>query len=42
MENGNERMRFEALSITPQQFTEEDMKLFAPPAGYSELRPLPF
>jgi hypothetical protein len=42
MENGSERMSFEVQSITPQHFTEEDMKLFAPPAGYTRLQPLPF
>jgi len=41
-DNGNERLRFEVVSISPQQFKDEDMKLFLPPAGYVELKPLPF
>jgi hypothetical protein len=41
-DNGNERLRFEVVSILPQQFKDEDMKLFLPPAGYVELKPLPF
>jgi hypothetical protein len=41
-DNGAERFRFEVQSITPQKLTDEDAKLFQPPAGYFEIQPLPF
>ena len=41
-EAGAEQYRFEVQSITPQKLTEEDLKLFLPPDGYSEIQPLPF
>jgi hypothetical protein len=41
--NGAEHYRFEVQSITPARFTPDDAeKLFQPPPGYQELRPLPF
>jgi hypothetical protein len=41
-ENGSQRWRFEVQSISPQPFKEADLSLFLPPAGYVELKPLPF
>jgi hypothetical protein len=41
-DNGAERYRFEVQSILPQKLTDEDAKLFQPPAGYFEIQPLPF
>jgi hypothetical protein len=41
-ENGAERFRFEAQSVTPQKLTDAEAKLFQPPAGYFEIQPLPF
>jgi len=41
-DNGPERFRFEVKSVTPQKLSDEDTKLFEPPAGYSEIQPLPF
>ena len=41
-ENGAERFRFEVQAVTPQKLTEEDAKSFQPPAGWLEIRPLPF
>lgn len=42
-DNGAERYRFEVQSITPERVTPDDAeKLFRPPPGYQELRPLPF
>ena len=41
-ENGAERLRYEVKSVTPGKLTDEDAKLFSPPAGYQELQPLPF
>jgi hypothetical protein len=39
---GAERFRFEVQSVTPQKLTDEEAKLFEPPAGYFEVEPLPF
>jgi hypothetical protein len=39
---GTERFRFEVQSVTPGKLTDEDAKLFEPPAGYLEIQPLPF
>jgi hypothetical protein len=39
---GAERFHFEVKSITPEKITDDDMKLFQPPADYNEARPLPF
>jgi hypothetical protein len=41
-DNGAERFRFEVQSVTPQKLTDEEAKLFQPPAGYFEIQPLPF
>jgi len=42
-DNGAEHYRFEVQSITPERVTPDDAKkLFQPPPGYQELRPLPF
>ena len=41
-DNGAERFRFEVQSVTPQKLTDEEAKLFQPPAGYLEIQPLPF
>jgi hypothetical protein len=41
-ENGPERMRFAVTAVTPQKLTDDDQKLFVPPAGYIEIEPLPF
>jgi hypothetical protein len=42
-DNGAEHYRFEVQSITPERVTPGDAeKLFQPPPGYHELRPLPF
>jgi hypothetical protein len=41
-DNGTERFRFEVKSIRPQELTDEDAKLFQPPASYFEIQPLPF
>ena len=41
-ENGTERFRFEVTSVTPQKLSKDEMKLFVPPDGYFEIRPLPF
>ena len=41
-ENGAECLRYEVKSVTPGKLTDEDAKLFSPPAGYQELQPLPF
>ena len=41
-ENGPERLRFEVKTITPSKLTDADAKLFSPPDGYQEIRPLPF
>ena len=41
-DNGAERFRFEVQSVTPQKLTDEEAKLFHPPAGYFEVEPLPF
>jgi hypothetical protein len=41
-DNGVERFRFEVTSVTPQKLTDEEAKLFQPPAGYVEIQPLPF
>ena len=38
-DNGAERFRFEVQSVTPQRLTDEDAKLFEPPAGWSEIPP---
>lgn len=43
LQNGAERYRFEAKSVTPEKVRPEDeTKLFAPPPGYQEIQPLPF
>src|ERR1051326_1633820 len=39
--NGKEHFRFEVQSITPEKLTDA-AKLFQPPPGYVEVRPLPF
>ena len=39
-DNGAETFRFEVKSVTPEKIADE--KQFEPPAGYHELRPLPF
>jgi hypothetical protein len=41
-DNGAERFRFEIQSFTSQKLTDEEAKLFQPPAGYFEIQPLPF
>jgi len=41
-DNGPERFRFEVQAVTPQKLTDADTKLFQPPAGWLEIRPLPF
>jgi Domain of unknown function (DUF4412) len=41
-DHGAERFRFEVQSVTPQELTAEDAKLFQPPAGWMEIQPLPF
>ena len=41
-ENGQERLRFEVKSITPEKLTNASAKLFQPPANFHEVRPLPF
>jgi hypothetical protein len=41
-DNGAERFYFEVQSVTPQKFTDDDAKLFQPPAGWFEIQPLPF
>jgi hypothetical protein len=41
-DRGPERFRFEVQSVTPQQLTDDDAKLFQPPAGWMEIQPLPF
>jgi hypothetical protein len=41
-ENGEERLRFEVKSVTPQKPEEQDSALFQPPAEYREVQPLPF
>ena len=41
-ENGVERFRFEAKSITPEKIDDRDGQLFQPPADYHELDPPPF
>lgn len=39
-DNGVERFRFEVKSITPQELTAEDARLFEPPSGWFEIEPL--
>jgi hypothetical protein len=41
-DHGAERFRFEVQSVTPQKLTDDDSKLFQPPAGWFEIQPLPF
>jgi Domain of unknown function (DUF4412) len=41
-DHGPERFRFEVQSVTPQKLTDDDAKLFQPPAGWMEIQPLPF
>lgn len=41
-QNGAERLRFEATSITPEEIRDEDGSLFEPPPDYREIQPLPF
>ncbi|MES2920406.1 MAG: DUF4412 domain-containing protein [Verrucomicrobiota bacterium] len=41
-ENGPERLRFEAKTVTPGKIANADGTLFQPPASYHEVEPLPF
>jgi hypothetical protein len=41
-DNGAERFRFEIQSVTPEKLTDDEAKLFQPPAGWFEIQPLPF
>jgi hypothetical protein len=41
-DSGAERMRLEVTSVSPEKIVEPDEKLFQPPPGYHEVRPLPF
>jgi hypothetical protein len=41
-DHGAERFRFEVQSVTPQKLTVDDAALFQPPAGWTEIQPLPF
>jgi len=41
-DNGAEQCRFEVQSVTPQKLTDKDATLFQPPAGWTEIQPLPF
>lgn len=41
-DNGSERYRFEVKSVGPDKITDEDGKLFQPPADYHEVQPLPY
>ena len=40
-DNGPERFHFEVEAIKPDKIDDKDGKLFQPPAGYTEMRPLP-
>ena len=42
LENGRERLHFEADSVTPQNIGDENAELFQPPVDYHEALPLPF
>jgi len=42
LNNGMERYRFEVQSVRPQKLTDEDTRLFQPPADYFEIQPRPF
>jgi hypothetical protein len=40
--NGPERLRYEVKAIRPEKIEDPGVKLFQPPAGYREVKPLPF
>jgi len=40
--NGAERLRYQVEIITPEKIEDPGEKIFQPPAGYREVKPLPF